>query len=203
MGRIMENIILGFCCDSCLLCYEEGQICFKEGDCNFCESCADSIIKSPEQEILYLKEKLDNAQVALSNIQAASSVLDGPEKPNYAALRDASVKVIGLEKKLKDMWKDILDLMIKKQRELKKDIIVGVAIRKDGEIYQLPKPCRHGDVIFWMVGRGLSSIGGEQGFIISDGLFANRQEAAVLALGSGQIKEFKYNANTLFSEDLW
>ena len=42
-----------------------------------------------------------------------------------------------------------------------------------------------------------------QGFITSLGRFVNREEAAKIALESGQIGELKYSKNKLFSEDLY
>lgn len=42
-----------------------------------------------------------------------------------------------------------------------------------------------------------------QGFITSTGRFVDREEAAKIALESGQINELKYSKNKLFSEDLY
>ena len=84
-------------------------------------------------------------------------------------------------------------------------MIIGVAIVHDGEIYRLPKPYRHVDLLnyLWDKFDGVKIYGGNaQGFYIDDEFesFLNRQEAAIHALLCDQIKDAK---NTLFSEDLW
>lgn len=42
-----------------------------------------------------------------------------------------------------------------------------------------------------------------QGFVTSSGRFVDREEAAKIALESGQIEELKYSKTKLFSEDLY
>lgn len=42
-----------------------------------------------------------------------------------------------------------------------------------------------------------------QGFVTSTGRFVDREEAAKIALDSGQINELKYSKTKLFSEDLY
>jgi len=41
------------------------------------------------------------------------------------------------------------------------------------------------------------------GFLTSDNRFVNRQEAAIIAIKAGQIKELTYSKTDLFSEDLY
>lgn len=82
------------------------------------------------------------------------------------------------------------------------------AIRgRDGNIYSLPRPARHHDVGRHMIESGHPRPfpgGAAQGFILSDGRFAGREEAAGVALGAGQIKGGQMVAPpNLYSEDIW
>ncbi len=49
----------------------------------------------------------------------------------------------------------------------------------------------------------IKPVTGEQGFTTDSGRFVNREEAAIIALREGQIKEKKYNPIDLFSEEVW
>jgi hypothetical protein len=82
--------------------------------------------------------------------------------------------------------------------------IVAAAIRDhDGTVYSVPRPGRHHHVIRLMVEAGRPKpITGEQGFVLEDGRFVNREEGAQMALASGQIEELHWPPD-LFSEDLW
>jgi len=98
-------------------------------------------------------------------------------------------------------------------------MIVAAAIKdKNGKIWTLPNPARHGNIIKLIQEQGLRSISPcVQGFIDNDGKFYNRFEAAEHAvscdqqflcydpLGSG--KKIRRDTPelpfTLFSEDLW
>ena len=44
---------------------------------------------------------------------------------------------------------------------------------------------------------------GEQGFVLSDGRFVTRKQAAHIAIKYGQIEKPKHPVHGLFSEDLW
>lgn len=89
------------------------------------------------------------------------------------------------------------------------ETITGVALLSaHGELYQLPAPNRHHDVIAMMVrdGEGEHAADAEQGFVTSADRFLDRRAALVLALSSGQIKEEDRpvpGLPELFSEDLW
>ncbi len=50
---------------------------------------------------------------------------------------------------------------------------------------------------------GIKPVTGEQGFVTRDGVFLNRENAAIDAIRCGQIKNLKYHRGDLFSEDLW
>lgn len=82
-----------------------------------------------------------------------------------------------------------------------KEIIVAAAIKeRNGTFYGT----RHGAIIRQMVRRhNYTKVVGEQGFLTSAGRFLNREDAAKLAIASGQIKELKFSQQHLFSEDLW
>lgn len=80
--------------------------------------------------------------------------------------------------------------------------VVAAAIRKeDGRVFSSPAPDRHHDVIKLM-GAEFDQRD-EQGFILSDGSWVRRKPALYIAIRSGQIKEGKWPAHGLFSEDLW
>lgn len=88
--------------------------------------------------------------------------------------------------------------------------VVAAAVKtEDGLIHFFPAPCRHhhtahalhrsrssGDTEGLIVARG------EQGFVMSDGTFAVREEAGKVAILAGQIKELAHPPK-LYSEDLW
>lgn len=83
--------------------------------------------------------------------------------------------------------------------------VVAAAIKDaDGVAISLPPPARHHDIIRYMV-EGLNRpapITGEQGFLMSDGAFARRGRAAMLAIVSGQIQK-TITPDWLCTEDLW
>jgi len=83
--------------------------------------------------------------------------------------------------------------------------VVAVAIEdRDGRVYQLPKPNRHHNVIKLMVNDGCKTpIIGEQGFILSNGRFANRIEAKFVAINADQLLERASKTHRLFSECVW
>lgn len=82
-------------------------------------------------------------------------------------------------------------------------MIIAVAIRTEQDIYELPRPARHHNIIRELAGRGHSiPIIGEQGFIDDQRGFVTREEAAQIALDQGQIGRLHAPPN-LFSEDLW
>lgn len=81
--------------------------------------------------------------------------------------------------------------------------IAGVAIRINGEVWQLPAPARHHHIIrVWSeVHEGARLIpGSQQGFVTSTGRFVSREVAAQIAFAAGQVSRKK---RALFSEDVW
>ena len=92
---------------------------------------------------------------------------------------------------------------------MKKRKAVAAAVRtEDGCIHFFPAPCRHHHTVHALhrpqngVENDLIIAQGEQGFVMSDGTFADREEAGRCAIASGQIKELAHPPR-LFSEDLW
>lgn len=78
-----------------------------------------------------------------------------------------------------------------------------VAIKIGDVVYSLPRPNRHDALIMLLIeqlGRGWLSGRHEQGFVLSDGSYANRQRAAQVAYAAGQIKD---QAACLISEALF
>lgn len=92
------------------------------------------------------------------------------------------------------------------------ETILQVAIKTDdGIIHTLPRPARHGDIIncLWRLypaaaGRSASDFG-EQGFLLTDGTFADRAQAWIVAVMEGQLLPDARDREVphLFTEDLW
>lgn len=83
--------------------------------------------------------------------------------------------------------------------------IVGVAIKRDGFVYSLNAPNRHGDVIVKMVALGVPkpvTKDAIQGFIGLNGEFIDREEALEIVKSNGQnIRPLE--RSQLYSEDIW
>lgn len=80
-------------------------------------------------------------------------------------------------------------------------MIVAAAIMKDGELWTLPRPARHGHIIRAyadVTGKAMGSAG--QGFVTDHGVFCDRATAARHAYECDQIVEPE---RELFTEDLW
>ncbi len=75
-------------------------------------------------------------------------------------------------------------------------------------VYAANRPGRHHNIIRYMVAVGANpkvrpeGIRLNQGFLLSDGSFASRTQAASVAIAANQIKELHAPPN-LYSEDLW
>ena len=84
--------------------------------------------------------------------------------------------------------------------------VIACAIRdiQNGQVYQVPKPGRHHDVLRKMRLMGLAPVNGfTQGFVLSDGRFVDRVEAKAIAIAAVQLLERASGSRDLFSEDLW
>lgn len=81
---------------------------------------------------------------------------------------------------------------------------VAAAILIDGRIHSLPPPNRHHNIIHMMgeQSNGLIVARGVQGFLMSNGAFATRTEAADAAIAVGLIQGLQHPP-LLYSEDLW
>lgn len=87
------------------------------------------------------------------------------------------------------------------------------AILRDGDIWTLPKPARHHNILWAMHDVDNNSTPdkrpkiiaarGEQGFVTSAGRFVGREEAYAIAIQSGQIKFPASAPPKLYSEDVW
>jgi hypothetical protein len=87
--------------------------------------------------------------------------------------------------------------------------VVAAAVKTDdGVIHFMPAPCRHHHTVHALhrpnnaAENDLIVARGEQGFVMSDGTFADRIEAGQCAIAAGQITELKWPPK-LYSEDLW
>lgn len=92
-------------------------------------------------------------------------------------------------------------------------MIKQAAILREGEIWTLPRPARHHNILWAMydVDNGKSPAErpaiiparGEQGFITETGQFLNRAEAYRIAVRAGQFIHKPSAPPNLYSEDLW
>lgn len=83
--------------------------------------------------------------------------------------------------------------------------IVAAAVHAYGATWSLPRPARHGDVLFAIDQAGLCALAhgpDSEGFLTSEGRFVGRLEAADIAVKAGQTDAPKWPPR-LFSEDLW
>ena len=88
-------------------------------------------------------------------------------------------------------------------------IPVAAAVKTDdGVIHFMPAPHRHHHTVHALnaVNRRAESpiilAAGEQGFVMSDGNFATREDAAEAAINAGLIEALRWPPQ-LYSEDLW
>ena len=91
------------------------------------------------------------------------------------------------------------------QKVLPDERIAVAAVRQDGEIFSLPRPGRHCNVIALMVKKGFPiPITGENGFLTEGGRFVGREEAMKIALEADQLlSRANPEARKLTSEDVW
>ena len=85
-------------------------------------------------------------------------------------------------------------------------MIIAAAINIDGDIYALPAPKRHHDIIRHLIDRGLPPpIQGDQGFIDDELGFVDRDIAYLRARDEGQLigNLDQSRGAVLFSEDVW
>jgi len=83
--------------------------------------------------------------------------------------------------------------------------IIAVAMRREADIFIVPRPGRHVDVFKLLARHKISHHGWTQGFLDSEGNFLTRAEAAKLAFCAQQYKDNPPDRcqKTLCSEDLW
>lgn len=75
----------------------------------------------------------------------------------------------------------------------------------DDVVHSLPRPARHHHVIAAIARSGAypRRHGGEQGFVLSDGSFADRRRARLVAEQAGQLLPRDGGLAELYSEDVW
>ena len=84
-------------------------------------------------------------------------------------------------------------------------LAIAAAVRTDnGVVHFMPPPHRHHHTVhaLHLDNGSLIVARGEQGFVMSDGTFADREEAGKCAIAAGQIRELAHPPR-LYSEDLW
>lgn len=86
--------------------------------------------------------------------------------------------------------------------------VTHVAMRFQGQVYSLPAPNRHHDVIRLIAEltgvKYVDSRDEDQGFLDADGRYLTRRQAIVSARINRQIKNpSKIRLGQLFSEDVW
>lgn len=82
--------------------------------------------------------------------------------------------------------------------------VVSAACRSADLVFSMPQPARHADILL-RIGNVSPD---NQGFLLSNGKFANRRRAYQIAKAAGQItKRLEgpkyYQGDELFSEDMW
>lgn len=86
-------------------------------------------------------------------------------------------------------------------------MIVAAAVKRDGQVYSLPRPARHHDVLR-SLGRG-NRPGDVQGFVDEVGAFLTRLQAYQVACDRRQLLRPELHPRVaapgrlLFSEDVW
>lgn len=88
------------------------------------------------------------------------------------------------------------------------EIIVGVASKAYGKLYQLPKPYRHHDLLDIMFKErgGVETVcADEEGFITSLGRYVDRVEGFSIASKANQILQDRHHKGQieLYSESVW
>lgn len=84
-------------------------------------------------------------------------------------------------------------------------IPIAAAVRTDdGLVHSMPPPHRHHHIVHAMALDDVPIIQarGEQGFLMSDGQFADRETAGACAIRWGRIEKLQHPPK-LYSEDLW
>jgi hypothetical protein len=84
------------------------------------------------------------------------------------------------------------------------ETIDRAAIRHRGDVFDVPRPGRHHNVIHKMnlCGLGAAHVH-DQGFLTSSGRYVNRADALKIAEAAGQIVQKTGPPHLLFSEDMW
>ena len=80
------------------------------------------------------------------------------------------------------------------------------AINHNGEIFSLPRPNRHHNIIRHMrtLGKSIDDIANSrQGFLTNESVFVGRVEALKIAQDAGQLLSNPGAPPNLFSEDVW
>ena len=83
--------------------------------------------------------------------------------------------------------------------------IIGVAIKVNGEVFAMLKPCGHSDVYKWLhnVDMDISNSCICEGFITDTNEFVDRYKAAKIAKKANQIINDDFVEYGLYSEDVW
>ena len=82
--------------------------------------------------------------------------------------------------------------------------IIAAAVRFQGVIFSMPRPHRHHHILHAQTGMGLRGLAHrDQGFLLSDGTYADRAAAWIIAKNAKQFKGEPHHPEHLFTEDLW
>lgn len=83
-------------------------------------------------------------------------------------------------------------------------VLQAALLFENGMVLTLPRPARHSHLIETASAFSLPVVPPEgQGFLMEDGTFANRRDAALAALYHGQVREEDLLGDELYSENLW
>lgn len=109
-----------------------------------------------------------------------------------------------------DQWRTIIAALRQSEQNAAGQVrVVGAAVlTDDGVIHFMPIPHRHHDTVHALhrdrtAEAGVIVARGKQGFVLSDGTFADRIAAVKVATDSGQLTKPLHSPPNLYSEDLW
>ncbi len=97
-------------------------------------------------------------------------------------------------------------IRVKQDNGMKRLHIISAALKVGGLIISMPAPARHGDLLkplYEHLECQFVVQPNEQGFLDSQGVFREREQAKHIARDAGQLLPIASPSKDLFSEDLW
>ena len=152
----------------------------------------------PEDVIIAPDDDIVNSSATLEGFRKESTNFINQTRKN-ANCEDADFGFL-TEKKPWDDWFNPQMVMDKRNN----GAIMGAAALYEGQVFWVEAPFRHNHVLAKIREElNIKQVFTEkQGFVLRDGTFVNREEAAKIAVESGQIEKTNWGVE-LYSEDLW